>query len=705
MPNQLTLFALCRRYAPLALISFLTVYLELMVIRWLAAEVRVFAYFKNFPLLAAFLGFGIGCILAQQGRNYFRFAPFLLFILVAVICFAPSCGYTHITFIDPYEHYLLGDFTFKRPLVQMLKGTGAVLGIFILSLALFVSLGEKLGQCFDDHSPLAAYTINVAFSLVGVLVFAWLCWVESGPTVWVLVASLAMLPFWRKPWQGLPMVGAALLPWMLSPASVIWSPYYRLDVTRASLTEEDQTGMKYPIGFDIVLNHDAMQGAYNHSEEFVRALPPEVRDNLLDYYNVAYRIFGPRFKKIMVLGAGAGNDVATALRNGVQAVEAVEIDPSIVRVGRQYHPEKPYASDKVRIHIGDARAFLRNPENSGYDMIVFAALDSHTVFSSMSSLRLDNYVYTVESFKEALQRLAPHGILAVTFYWYKDWQMERVFNALWRANGEKPVAVHSLGTRRNNLVLLAGPGANRNKLMNHPYVMQQNAENMVGDGTVEPTSDDWPFLYLRTRGFPSSYFSMLILILGFSCLAVMHAAQLSSSRFDWVMFLLGAGFMLLETKVLAKSALLVGATWIVNTFVIGAVLAMILAANFVVAKGWMSSRGWCFAALFASILSDWYFQFSSRVLVSSPVLNLYLVLFLLALPVFFAGILFADFFKRAHVSAAALGYNLLGATVGGVLEYSSMAWGINNLNLLCLAAYTGVAFFATSPRAARRDLA
>src|SRR6266849_4869482 len=90
--------------------------------------------------------------------------------------------------------------------------------------------------------------------------------------------------------------------------------------------------MKYPIGFDIVLNHDAMQGAYNHSEEFVRALPPEVRNNLLDYYNVAYRIFGHRFKKIMVLGAGAGNDVATALRNGVQAVEAVEIDPSIVKL-------------------------------------------------------------------------------------------------------------------------------------------------------------------------------------------------------------------------------------------------------------------------------------------------------------------------------------------------------------------------------------
>ena len=66
-----------RKYWSLALISFLSLFIELVVIRWLASEVRIFAYFKNFPLLAAFLGFGAGCLIARRKRNYFRFAPLL----------------------------------------------------------------------------------------------------------------------------------------------------------------------------------------------------------------------------------------------------------------------------------------------------------------------------------------------------------------------------------------------------------------------------------------------------------------------------------------------------------------------------------------------------------------------------------------------------------------------------------------------------
>jgi hypothetical protein len=146
---------------------------------------------------------------------------------------------------------------------------------------------------------------------------------------------------------------------------------------------------------------------------------------------------------------------------------------------------------------GDARTFLRTGKDAAYDMIVFGALDSHAVFSSMSSVRIDNYVYTVESFSEALKRLAPQGILAVTFYCYRDWQMEWVFNALWKANGAKPVVVHSLGEQRNNLVMFAGPGAPRDILLAHPYVIAENAETLEGHGTVEPTTDDWPFLFLR----------------------------------------------------------------------------------------------------------------------------------------------------------------------------------------------------------------
>ncbi len=217
-----------RNYAPLALISFTLLYLELVVIRWLASEIRIFAYFKNFPLLATFLGFGIGCILAPRARNHFRFAPWLLLIVAAVICFAPRGGYVHVTFIDPFEYYALGNWKSTNAVRTLLTGFGVLVGIFALVVSLFVTLGEKLGQCFNNVERLPGYTVNVAFSLLGGLFYAALTSLETGPLAWMAFAILLLLPFFFKSKTTLlAFAGLLLLPWLLIPKGVVWSPYYR----------------------------------------------------------------------------------------------------------------------------------------------------------------------------------------------------------------------------------------------------------------------------------------------------------------------------------------------------------------------------------------------------------------------------------------------------------------------------------------------
>ena len=676
-------------YLSLALISFLVIYLELLVIRWLASEIRIFAYFKNFPLLAAFLGFGIGCLLAGRSSNTFRYSPFLLLATVSVVCLARPLGYTHMVFTDPFELYLIGNWgSLHNPVLQMLKGSALLAGVFILIVLLFVALGEKVGACLRNLPALPAYIVNIAFSLLGGLVFSLLCWIGTGPVVWLTVAVLAMIPLAHKKGQLLLLTGAIAVAFLQTTPNLIWSPYYRIDLEPVTLRAND--GRVYPIGYNISVNYDSIMGAYNHGDAFVGAMPPEVRYKLLDYYNVPYRIFGQRFSRVLVLGAGAGNDVATALRNNVAHVDAVEIDPAIVDIGKQLHPERPYASERVQVHIGDARAFVRNQDNSGYDLIIIGALDSHTVFSSMSSLRLDNYVYTVESFRQSLQRLAPNGVIAVTFFYYKRWQLERVYNALWQANGSKPTVVHSQNEMGDNLVMLAGPGANHTALSIHPYVVANNAEDMVGDGSVEPTTDDWPFLYLKRRGFPMNYVPMLIMILGISFLGV-RMTGVSVSGVDWEMFLLGVGFMLLETKLLAKIGLLIGTTWTVNTLVISGVLIMILAATYSVQKGWLQSVPFALTALIVTLIADWALRFNTLTLFSDPLTNIIAVLSALIVPVFFAAVVYARLYSEAKEPSKAFGYNLLGAMVGGIMEYTSTAIGINHLNLLCVGAYLGVA--------------
>jgi SAM-dependent methyltransferase len=671
----------------LALISFEALFLELVIIRWLASEIRIFAYFKNLPLFAAFLGLGAGFIMASTRRNFFRWTPIFLLASVLVIGLAPRFGYTHIVFADPYEYYLLGEWRSPSALT-VLSGLGLLAGIFALIVLLFVGIGEQAGELLDSSNSLSAYSINVAASLGGVLVYTALCYMRTGPAVWILVAILPFIPFfWRS--RNILVLATAVVAACSMPTASSWSPYYRIDLEEL-FAEGKGTEMLHQ-GYTVNVNHDGILSAENLDERFVSQLSERQKYVLIDYYNVVYRIFGPRFQNVLVLGAGAGNDVAAALRNGAEHIDAVEIDPAIIDIGLKNHPEKPYHSSHVRTYTADARAFLRDDSHSGYDLIVLGMLDSHTVLSSMSSIRLDNYVYTVESFQQALRRLQPDGVLALSFFYYQDWQMARVFDALWRANGEKPVVVHSLGAGTGNLVLLAGPGAPRATLLNHPYVIAHDASDMVGNGSVEPTTDDWPFLYLKKRALPSGYFSMFVIVLGLSYLLSLRKAQLSNATADWGMFFFGVGFMLLETKVMAKIALLVGTTWIVNSVVIGAVLLMILFANFTVTKATTISLPLAFGGIILALVFDWLFRIGSRPLATHPLVNLLISLFLLVIPIFFAATAFAEVLKGRGTASKALGYNLFGAMVGGLFEYSSTIWGINSLNLLCMGAYLCVA--------------
>src|SRR5208282_2874345 len=68
----------------LFLSSALTLFAELALIRWVATEVRVFAYVKNLALLLCFLGFGLGCALARQRPRWQTAVTALLGLIVIV---------------------------------------------------------------------------------------------------------------------------------------------------------------------------------------------------------------------------------------------------------------------------------------------------------------------------------------------------------------------------------------------------------------------------------------------------------------------------------------------------------------------------------------------------------------------------------------------------------------------------------------------
>ena len=158
------------------------------------------------------------------------------------------------------------------------------------------------------------------------------------------------------------------------------------------------------------------------------------------------------------------------------------------------------------------------------------------------------------------------------------------------------------------------------------------------------------------------------------------------------LFFMGVAFLLLETKSVVQFALLFGTTWFVNALVFAGVLVSVLAAIEVARRWRPSNPARLYGALLVAIAIAWLVpvefllsldvapRFAAAVLVSFT-------------PIFVANLVFADRFRNVEASNVAFGANLLGAMVGGILEYVALVTGYQAL-LLVVALLYGAAFVA-----------
>ena len=406
-------------------------------------------------------------------------------------------------------------------------------------------------------------------------------------------------------------------------------------------------------------------------------------------------VFGDTFENVLVLGAGSGTDVAAALKHGAIHVDAVEIDPAIVQLGREYHPDNPYSDPRVNVIIDDARHFLRTTTKK-YDLAVFALIDSLTLQSSFSGVRLESYMFTEQAFRAVRDRLAPDGLLVVYNYFREPWLVARLANISAAAFGQEP-RVHVHEARAYLGVLMAGPRLSMLKY--DPPIPERvtaygqshapsPAHIYMRDKAIEPATDDWPFLYLRDRHIPGHYLSALALVLAVSTVAVLLVIRGQPGKWSWDFFLLGAGFMLLETRSIIQFALLWGSTWVVASLAIASVLAMALMANYIVSKVQVVRR-WLVGAILLTLLALNFFIPVGTVTFHSRIVESLFYAGLMFSPILCAGLLFASAVKASKALARDYGTNLLGAMVGGVSEYLSLVTGFGPLLLVIALFYIG----------------
>jgi hypothetical protein len=662
-------------------------FVELALIRYVPGQVRVLGYFTNFVLFAAFLGFGVGIIAVRRwpGALFPSFlAPVALMAFVLLTALGnllnvlPSTG--EVLFLEYQEQRQ------SMPLYPFLALSFAVLA------ACFVPLGHAVGRTLAGDAALWRYGLNLVGSLCGIALFAALSALSAPPWLWMaLAAAFSCVGLREAPsrWRIAGIATAVLAAAATLPATrdTVWSPYQKITLApmyvhpkygvvqewqHLLLPENERAQVRAlpsAAGFTIRVNDDSYQTPADLSDAAL-IRHPELRALRRQYDLPFTQQKAPG--RVLILGAGAGNDVAGALRSGAREVHAVEIDPEILRLAER-HPERPYADPRVTVHLDDARAFLAR-DTGKYDLIVFGLLDSHILLSSRSNLRLDSFVFTRESFALAREHLAPHGVMVVSHAVATPWFIDRMRGTLGKAFGKFPLLVSGDYEHPVGAAYAIGPDTAPGQ---RPWVAPTILE------------DDWPFLYLPGRSIPQDYILAMLLMALISLAAVRGVTGPRWRGIDPHFFALGAGFLLLETRGIGVLALHVGATWNVNAAVFAGVLAMGLAATVIAAR--LAARAnkmpWYAYGLLAALLALNY-AVPLSALAALPLETRILTSVLLVCgPLLASGIVFALSLARTGDADRALASNLLGAMAGGLVEYLSMIVGFRALVLLAAAFY------------------
>jgi len=642
----------------LAFASFLMLFVELALIRWTAANNVYLASATNFVLLASFLGIGLGFLNARSERDFLRWAPVTFVALVGFVLTFPVILQSLSVGQRPYGG-LGGMFALPRPV-----SLGV---IFVLSVAVMAGFGQAVSRLFVRFEPLSAYRLDILGSIAGIAVFSALAFLQLPPLAWGVIAAggLAVLLGRGARWWQFVAVGAVVV--LLGMDSFApheqWSPYYKLSVERRGTTA--------PAVY-VSANNVPYQAARSLAVMHVQK----------KFYFYPYRhVTAASLQDELIIGAGSGNDVAVALSQGARHVDAVEIDPALLQIGRAQHPEHPYSSPRVTTHVADGREYLQDTSRH-YNLILFALPDSLTALAGQSNLRLEGYLLTEQSVAQARAHLAPGGTFSMYNY-YQPFLLSRYASSIARAFGHAPCVEVGppLGGRRLAVLTVRASGP------------VPNCASTYHGAAVAPATDDHPFPYLHNATIPQQYRWMLGLILLAAGLLIRVGGGSYGRMRGYVdLAFMGAAFLLLETKNIVQFALLFGSTWFVNSLVFAAVLLTVWLAIETASRVQLPPPVLLYVALIASLALTWVVPQES--LLGLPSVLRFLAGGALAFaPVFLANLIFSQRFKDVATSGDAFAANLLGAMAGGALEYLALITGYRFL-LIVVGVLYALAFVA-----------
>lgn len=691
-----------RALVELFILSIVSLFFELLAIRWLSADFRAFAVFRTFPLVTCFVGLGAGFALNRDAL--FKFCPWALlsFVVIAKVAEFFKVGFWGFPSASVFNWQSL-------PVEGMPGAVYLVMFSVVLLLLLAgpfmvsVCIGARLGVLFNQETSLKSYAINLAGALAGSCLFTLLSFMGSPPWQLLLVTAglLTLFAPGRKRllWLASACVVAVLaaLPCPVSSmvlseaftvyqeksAKTFWSPYQRLDLRLyRDKAQEDQSAGRF-LGLELGVNRLFYQ--YFFAPELpLSSIPADLRSFVQtrrNQYCLPEEIRPGR--SVLVLAAGTGQDVAAAVQHGANEVDAVDIDPVILDLGRKYNPI--YSQSNVHLYCDDARHYIGRCAKK-YDLIVYSFLDSHAVLGQGSSVRLDSYPYTKEGIVSGLNLLKPDGLMVVSFSAVTPWLERRLYRTISEAAGYEPFLIEGK-EGFGHLFFVLGQAVKAGAVTAPPG--WKRADKPISLQGERSLTDDWPYLYVRPDVLDVPYLLIILQIVLASFLAARKVLLGHGNALNWQMFFMGAAFLLLELHAISFLSLLYGSTWLTSAIAINGILLMIFCSNLLVMKfgRFFSGKEWLiYLLLLLAIFAD-YLLPSGAFSTAPELVRFGLLTLLTLLPLCVAGFLFSSLFSRVDNAARALSFNLFGSVVGGMLEYLSNFWGVKALCLVAAAFY------------------
>ena len=685
-------------YINIIIATSLSLFLELSIIRIQSSYLHFFSFLKNISLISCFLGLGIGYAFKNKNLISLNWVFPLLTIQILILFLFSQTPISTILINPIAEQFTMGLDT-ARSFSHLLIIYIFIIFIFIFNALCFIPIGHLISNLMSKTYTLVSYSFNLLGSLLGIILFIIFSFLETTPVIWIIFSLILFIMIIRNhlKYYTLSIFSVLFLTILLSinikdDKETIYSPYQNISVQHIASPINPIILQNGHLFYQTILNlSDDLLFTRENEVLDVRIMGPRVnKTHEKEFYNLPYSIVKKKPNSILIVGSGAGNDVASANRYRIEKITAVEIDPVIVDLGNKYHPELPYKNENVITVIDDARNYI-SKTNESFDSIVYALLDSQTNLSSKGGIRLDSYVYTVEAFKEAKEKLNKDGYIFLSFFAQDEKLAFKIFRMLEIAFEKKPLVLKS---DVNDRYIFLASNSFENFNFNHLKFFKVNDKFNESFLDVDISTDDWPFLYMPKKVYPLTYLSIVIILIFSSTFFINKIFQLSKNNFSLSCFFLGAGFMLIETKSITEIAKYYGSTWLVTGLVIISILIMAFIANLLVIKRIKISINQIYFLLIFSIIIGYYLFIKQYYFFDKDYLS-YIVPIFLSLPILFSGLAFSNELLKINSVPKALSSNILGAMFGGFLEYNSMYFGLSSLYLIACFLYI-LAFFSSA---------